>query len=207
MRAAFQERIEGLPHGAGDSLRQASYPVVGHRYPWKVPAVGALAAMAGLGAYLGVSSGAPTSAPRPLHTETVAFVGSSPTLAVTALPPGFSLSSSSQLSGPSSWFTGSNYTARSFSNAAGQVINVQEIVGGSATPKAVGLASAYPQAVTHVSVAGKDGMLLDLASINNTQGYYLYWQVSPDSFAAVAAPSASQAELVADAVAPVTPAS
>lgn len=202
VRSAFQERIEQIPRGAGDSLRQAEYPMTAHRYPWKGAAVGALGAMAAVGGYLGVSSGTGMSAPRPLHTQTVAYIGSSPTLKVTALPPGYKLTTSSQLTGPSSWFKGSSYVARSFSNGSGQVINVQEIVGGSGTPKAVGLAAAYPQAVAHVSVGGHDALLLNVAPINGGQGYYLYWPVGPNSFAAVGAPSASQAELVANGVVP-----
>ncbi len=80
VRAAFQERVEQIPRGAGDCLRQASYPVRGHRYPWKGTAVGALTAIAAVGAYLGVSSGKGMSAPHPLHTQTVAFIGSSRTV-------------------------------------------------------------------------------------------------------------------------------
>ncbi len=53
-----------------------------------------------------------------------------------------------------------------------------------------------------MSVSGHDGLLLDVALISGKQGYYLYWPVGPNSFAAVGAPSASQAELVANGIVP-----
>jgi hypothetical protein len=85
----------------------------------------ALAAITAVGAYAGIAAGGSTT-PRPavanghqrpasaLHAVTIAYVGSSPTLAVTKLPPGYTLASSSHVSGPTKGLPGQEMWSKTF---------------------------------------------------------------------------------------------
>jgi hypothetical protein len=180
----------------------------------------ALAAITAVGAYAGIAAGGSTT-PRPavanghqrpasaLHAVTIAYVGSSPTLAVTKLPPGYTLASSSHVSGPTKGLPGQEMWSKTFTGP-GQ-ITVEEVTGGGGTPKAVGLATQNPQAVQHVNVGGHPALLLDMnltqglpsAPAAHIVGYIVYWPVSSNSWAMVSGgASPADLELVAAGVVP-----
>ncbi|MGH9075196.1 MAG: hypothetical protein ACRDZQ_13930, partial [Acidimicrobiales bacterium] len=139
-------------------------------------------------------------------------VGSSPTLAVTSVPPGYALANSRRTQGPTEWLAaGSTYWAKYFVNPQGDSIGVTEMVNGTGTPKVAGFATRYPQAVSHVTVGGHPAVLLDMNQVPSPDpsapnarvvGYVLYWNVSPSSWVMIAGGSAPALEQVGAGVVP-----
>ncbi|MGH9129292.1 MAG: hypothetical protein ACRDY2_10080 [Acidimicrobiales bacterium] len=146
-----------------------------------------------------------------LHAKVVAYVGSSPTLAVTSVPPGYVLANSRHTQGPTQWLAaGSTYWAKSFANPQGDSIGVTEMVNGTGTPKVAGFATAYPRAASHVTVGGHRAVLLDMNRIvpdpstpnAHVVGYVLYWSVSPSAWVMIVGGSAPVLEQVGAGVLP-----
>lgn len=164
-------------------------------------AVVVAAVAVGGGSYLASgSSGVPTVTHRvaqkaptaPLQqSRLIAYVGSSPTLAVTSLPRGYTLASSNHVTGPTKGFPGDELWSKTFAGPG--TITIEEVTGANGTPDAVGLAAQNPESVQHLNVGGHSALLLNM---NLTQGrpsspsarivgYVVYWQVGTHSWAMV----------------------
>lgn len=146
-----------------------------------------------------------------IHAEVMAYVGSSPTLAVTSLP-GYTLASSTDIQGPTPGLTGgSALLGKTFVSPQGDAVSVAEMVDSTGTPKMISLAAQYPLAAQQVTVGGHAAVLFDMSKVPSPDpsapnahivGYVLYWSVSPTSWVMVSGGSVPAMEQVGSAVVP-----
>ena len=191
VRLAFMWRAAQVPDEAADRFRGMRYPVR-HRHPGRLfAATAATAAIASCAAvYL---SGAVHSRPGStqavhLHATPVAYVGTSPRLAVTRLPAGFNLGPDIPLPTlPGQPATTGELPARTFVSGAGateeSIILEEGANGVGPVPKLLAFATAHPDISSRQLVNGTTITIVDLPAANAGSGYILYWPVSSTSWA------------------------
>jgi hypothetical protein len=191
VRLALGRQAARVPDHAADRIANLRYPVRrGH--PGRVfAAAAATAGIAACGAvYVTGGTGSPRgSAPAArLHATPIAYVGTSPRLAVTRLPAGFKPGPDIPLPTlPGQPAPKGRLPARTFvsgTGAAQESIVLEEGTDGAGpVPKLLAFAAAHPAITSQQAVNGTTITIVDLPAAGAGSGYVLYWPVSSTSWA------------------------